>query len=160
MIFAIIFTIIIMGSILALGFTQIQGFLCIGSNAQTVKSFQDITALTNEVFLLSTGSVKTYRLGISGDATMCFINEDDPSPHPYENARRTWNPNPLVLENFLLDPISQYFGSNVWIYSCDNREIGEGHEIQFLSPSQSFCARGGDTLFIENKGASVDISFR
>ena len=157
MVFAIIFTVILIGFILAVGMNQIRDFFCIGSNAQTNKAVKDLESLIGEVFLLAKGSSKTYLLNMPSDAKLCFINETNPGPHPYTDPTKTWNPDKLVLDNILLDPNSNYFGSNLWIYRCGT-PLGEGYKIKYLSPSKSFCSIRGHKLFLENKGAWVDIS--
>lgn len=158
MVFAIIFTIIVIGFIFAVGFNQIQQFFCLGSNAQANKAVQDIESLVDEVFILAKGSGKTYPLSLPSDVKVCFVNETNPGPHPYMDTTKTWNPDPLVLTQFLGNPESSSYQSNGWIYMCGST-LGEGYDFEFLSPSKSFCAPSGTTLFIENKGATVDISF-
>lgn len=159
MVFAMIITIVIIGLVLVFGFQQIQSFFCLGSIAQTNKMVADVEALTEELFVLSKGSAKTYRVSLPADGTVCFINETHPGPHPYEDTRLTWNPDRLILEQFLQNPDSASYGSNVWIHRCGDA-LGQGHSIDFLSPSKSFCAPSGEELFLENKGSSVDISVK
>lgn len=159
MAFAIVFTLFVIGFLLVIGFNQIQDFFCVGSTAQTFKAVQDVEDLTEEVYILSKGSGKTYPLNLPGGSKLCFLNTTDPRPHPYTNPERTWNPDPVILRNILQNPNSPQYGSNLWIYSCGN-SLGEGAKLAHVSPSKSFCASGGDVLFLENKGRSVDISPR
>ncbi len=157
MVFAMIFTIIMIGAILALGMGQIQDFFCFGSNAQTNKAINDVESLAEEVFLLSKGSSKTYELPIPADTKLCFLNPESPEKVvPYTDTSMTWNPDRIVQE-LLTDPLSPYRGSNLWIRYCGST-AGEGYTIEYLRPSKSFCAVQGVTLFFENSGPSVDIS--
>lgn len=158
MVFAIIFTLILIGFLFAVGFNQIQSFFCIGSNAQTNKAVKDIEAFVDEVFILAKGSGKSYPLSLPSDAKLCFINKTNPGPHPYQDTTKTWNPDSLIIEQFLQNPDSPDYGSNLWIYRCGS-PLGEGYTMRFLSSSKSFCALSGTTLFLENTGATVDISF-
>lgn len=157
MVFAIIFAIIVIGFIFALGFKQIEGFFCLGSNAQTSKAVKDIEAVVDEVFVLAQGSSKTYPLSLPSDTKICFVEKDNPGPNPDRDPEMTWDPDPLIIEEFLQNPRSPHYRSNLWIYFC-GQPLGEGYKMAYLSPSKSFCAVGGHKLFIENKGASVDIS--
>lgn len=156
MIFAIIFTIVIIGAILALGLTQLQDFFCLGSTAQTNKAVNDVETLVDEVFILAKGSGKSFEMALPQDSTICFVNPDNPAPHPYLDTTLTWNPDQVVLEGILNDPSSTQYGSNLWVYSCGNA-LGEGLKMDHVIPSKSFCAPSGTTIFIENVGGSVDI---
>lgn len=158
MVFAIIFTLIVVGFILAVGVGQIQSFFCLGSNAQTNKAVNDIETLTEELFVLAKGSSKNYPISLPADAKVCFINITNPSAHPYTDSSKTWNPSRIILESVLRNPSSSSYGSNVWIYRCGDA-VGSGYKMDYLSPSKSFCATGGDKLYLENRGKSVDISF-
>jgi hypothetical protein len=156
MLFAMIFTIIIIGFIFAVGFSQIQDFFCLGSNVQTRKAVKDIESIVDEVFVLAAGSAKTYSLSLPSGAKICFVNKDYPGPQPNPDPATNWNPDRLVLENFLENPNSPQYGSNLWIYFCGN-PLGEGYKMKYLSPSKSFCAVSGHKLFLENKGSFVNI---
>jgi len=157
MVFAMIFTVIIIALVLAVGMNQITDFFCLGSNAQANKAVKDIESLVGEVFLLSSGSGKSYPLSLPSDVKVCFINKTNPGPHPYTDTKKTWNPGTLILENFLQNPTSPQYGSNIWIYYC-GKELGDGYKMKYLSPSKSFCAPTGSKLYIENTGPSVDIT--
>ncbi|MBI4021125.1 MAG: hypothetical protein HY369_02695 [Candidatus Aenigmarchaeota archaeon] len=156
LVFAIIFTIIVVGVVVALGMGQIQSFFCVGSNAQTNKAVADIEDIVDEVFVLAKGSAKTYRLALPSDGKVCFVNSTSPGVQPYTDTTQTWNPDPLILEHVFQNPASPGYGSNVWIHYCD-RPLGEGYQMKFLAPSKSFCAVSGRTVTIENKGKTVDI---
>lgn len=157
MIFAMIFTVIIIGFILAVGFGQIQDFFCLGSNAQANNAILGIESIVEEVFVMAAGSGKTYPLSLPADVKVCFVNTNDPSPVPYTDRTLTWNPDLLILEEMLENPKSPSYKSNLWIYLCGS-PLGEGYKMSYLSPSKSFCAKKGTQLYIENKGAFVDIS--
>lgn len=157
MVFAIVFTLIIIGMIFALGFTQIQDFFCLGANAQATKAVTDLESLVEEVYVLAEGSGKNYPLALPSGVKVCFVNEQNPDPRPWPDPGRTWNPDRLILEEFLKNPASPSYRSNTWIYFC-GKPLGEGYKIPSLSPSESFCAQGGDKLFLENKGTFVDVS--
>jgi len=156
MVFAIIFTVIIIGFVLAIGIGQIQDFFCLGSNAQTNKAVMDIESVVEEVYVLARGSSKTYTLSLPADSKICFVAED-PSPHPYLDTTKTWNPDKIILDEVFRNPNSPQYGSNLWIYHCGT-PIGEGYKMKYLSPSKSFCAVSGRSIYIENAGAEVDIS--
>ncbi|MBL7160864.1 MAG: hypothetical protein ISS93_03385 [Candidatus Aenigmarchaeota archaeon] len=157
MAFAVIFTLIIIGFVLAVGMEQIQSFFCIGSDAQANKAVKDIEKVVEEVFLLAKGSGKTYHVAIPSGVKICFINRKNPDPHPYTDRSLTWDPDPIILEHFLRNPNSPQYGSNTWIYYC-GKELGEGYKIKYLSPSKSFCVTTGRDLYIEQAGSSADIS--
>lgn len=157
MAFAIIFAIIIVGIIVAVGFTQIQQFFCFGSVAQTDKAVKDIESLADEVFVLSEGSSKTYLLALPSDSKLCFINRTHPDVTPYLDPGKTWNPDPLVISQMLRNPSSPSYQAPLWIYRCGD-SFGQGYKMRYLSPSRSFCSRHGDQLVLENKGRTVDIS--
>ena len=158
MVFAIIFALILVGFVLAFGVGQIQSFFCLGSNAQTNKAVQDIESYVEEVSVLARGSARTYTISLPSDSKICFVNKNNPSVEPgWPRPELYWNPPQIILENFLQNPQSPSYQSNLWIYSC-GRELGEGYKISFLSPTKSFCAGSGQKVYIENKGLSVDIS--
>lgn len=157
MVFGIVITIIVIGFVLTMGMGQITEFFCIGSNSQAAKAVKDVESISGEVYLLGKGSSKTHKLSIPSDIKICFVNTEDPSPHPYMDNDLTWNPSKIVLENILLNPNSENYKSNVWIYFCGD-PIGEGYKISYVSPSKSFCVSSGRELYIENKASFVDIS--
>jgi hypothetical protein len=158
MVFAMIFVLIIIGFILAVGLDQILVLFDVGGQAQMTKAVKDLEKITEEVYLYSEGSSKTYMLSIPSSSRLCFVNKEDPGPQTYTEPERTWFPDKMVLEQFLKNPESQYYGSNIWMYKQGD-EFGEGYEISHLSPAKSFCTRGGTKLFLVNKGYSVDISY-
>ncbi|MBI4182223.1 MAG: hypothetical protein HY520_04625 [Candidatus Aenigmarchaeota archaeon] len=154
---AIIFTLIVIGVIIVFGFGQIGGLFCTGANAQLFKAVQDLEDTVEEVHVLARGSAKTYRVAVPSDTSLCFVNQTNPAPHPYTNPAYTWNPDPLVIDEFLQNPASPAYQAPVWMTPCGS-VLGEGYQMKYLSPSRSFCAPGGTTLLIENVGRTVDIS--
>jgi len=157
MFFAIIFTVIIIGFVIAVGIGQIQDFFCIGSDAQTNTAVKNVEVLVDEMFILAKGSAKTYKLSLPSESRICFVNITNPDPHPYQDVSKTWNPDKIIIDEILKNPNSPQFGSNLWIYRCDSK-VGEGYKMKYLTPSKSFCAVGNDEILIENKGSFVDIS--
>ena len=171
--FAIIFTIIIIGFLFAFAFPQIASIIGLGGQAQINKAVQDLDTVVEEVYHLAEGSSRVFSLSMPSTAKLCFIDLDNPETCAYAETWKSWCPgNPacaygrtenfIVINQTILNPNSPQYLSNVWIYSSEEG-IGEGYEIPALKPACkrtdccSFCVRGGERLYLENRGLYVEV---
>ncbi len=147
MVFALIFTVIVIFFVLLFGSGIINNIFCFGNNAQMKKSLEDIQDIVeNRIYPKSQGSSETYKLNVPGDIKFCFINPSNPE----DNLAGDWVPE-RIYQNLIKE-----HGYNVWIYMCGGQK---GYTIKhlFISPDKNFCAKSGDTLYIENQGPHVSI---
>ncbi len=151
MVFAIIFTIILVGFLFSLGMDQIIAIFGVSGQAQVQSAVKNIEKISEELYHLAEGSSNTYALSIPSGRRICFLKSADPSPNP----SRGWNPEKHIYDNLIMDSSSQYFGSNIWIYFTQTKQ--EGYKIPNLEPVYNFCAPSGTTLYFENKGVFVSI---
>ena len=148
LVFGIIFAIIIIALLLVFGIEQIVNIFCMGNIAQADKSVKDLENEVESVYNLAEGSARTFTVRIPGNARICLVNPDDPSP------MNSWAPDPDLYESIKYSIESKQ--QNVWIkYGCGTSD--DGYRIRYLQVSENFCAGSGTELYVENRGYYVAI---
>lgn len=145
MVFMVIFAIVVMGLVLVFGMEQIINLFCFANEAQTIKAIKDLENEVDNLYILAEGASKQFDLGIPGDAEFCFVNPSNPGA----NLLKGWDPDPVIVS------IITENGYNLWYTHCTGQS---GYKIPYLLPSYNFCVKSGVILYIENKGAYVDIT--
>lgn len=150
MAFALVFAVIFIGFILFFGTGMIADLMCIGNDAQTMKSMSDLKASVDSLYQSSdSGSSRTFLLKLPADSKMCFFNPNDPKV----NRIKGWPPNKDIYD------IVTYSSekNNIWLIMCSNKR-GAGYKIEKLSARENFCAEAGDKLYLENMGSYIAVS--
>ncbi len=168
MVFTLIFSAIVLILIIIFGGDLWIDITCFGQEAKFAKNIEDVTSLSEEVYQLAEGSTRLYRVGISANDRICFINPSRPYPRDWPEDGRDWKPDSIVYEKMITESGDQYYGSNMWVYNgCKRDRIGKGLKASHLIPkahfggdSGNFCSTGGDMLFFEHKGTGVEVSIR
>jgi hypothetical protein len=145
MVFAVIFTVILISFLLIFWSGGLTRFLCLSSDAQTHKVVSDIKRLSEELGYTSEGSAKRFQLGLPSETRFCFVNPENPSSNP----SRGWDSDP-VYEAIIKE--NRY---NLWYYYCSGKN---GVRIPNLRAKYNFCSGSGDVVFFENMGLYVEIS--
>jgi len=156
LVFAMIFAIIFIGLLLVFGMGQITNMFCFNGNAQMDKAVKDLETEAGTVYNLAEGASKLFRVSIPAGSSICVINTTDPNP----NDAGYWLPNtdqmPIITNKIRLR------SANIWInYNCGNNE--QTYKIAHLkavrspgaSGTGSFCALGGQSIYLENAGDYV-----
>ncbi len=151
-VFGIIFAAIFIGFILAFGTGAITDIFCVGNVAQTNNAVKQLEIAVENLYVRgSEGSSDEYTLNIPDNARVCFVNSTDASP----NVLGGWMPDPDTAH--IVKRKIETQNLNVWVYyNCGSQE--PGYRIEYLSVPSSFCASPGTSLYLENKGLSVEIS--
>ena len=75
MVFALIFTIILIGFVLIVGIPQLGAFASVGSHAQVIKMIHDIDERVESVYYnAGYGSSETITLSLPSGSRICFID--------------------------------------------------------------------------------------
>jgi hypothetical protein len=151
MVFGIITAILIMIFVVIFGSGQVSNMFCAGSVAQTNKAVLNLEEIVNDIYSAGLGSSDVYTMRLPDSAVVCFINTDDPRP----NIALGWKPNPddytVIAQNI------QIQGFNMWIeYNC-GPDTEPGHTVDYMVVPNSFCTESGDTVYLENKGMTVEV---
>ena len=149
LVFGIIFAIVLISFLLVFGLGQISNVFCTTNTAQADKAVKDIESIVSETFLLGEGTSMPYKVAVSSETKICFVNHTRPGPVG------SWNPD-ITDRDFIIDEITlgKY---NVWIeYGCG--QIGEGYRIRHMEIlTDNFCIQGYSDIYIENKGYFVTV---
>jgi hypothetical protein len=152
MIFGIIFAILVMGMLLVFGSDVIVIIFCMGSDAQTQKTIQNLQTFVDDLYLLPSGSGDYFTLNIPKDSKLCFVNTSYPEPVFYPDPLKTWDPD-RVYQRIIKDE-----GYNIWYHHCSGQSGGKIDHLYIGSGnSKNFCARPGMKLYLENVGRWVAI---
>ncbi len=168
LVFTLIFAALVLFFIIFFGADLLGPFFCFGQEAKFAKNVEDLVSLSEEVYQLAEGSTRLYRVSISANDRICFVNPSKPYPRDWPKDERDWKPDSIVYEKMITESGDQYYGSNIWVYNgCKGDKIGKGISASHLAPkahfggdSGNFCSTGGDTLFFEHKGTGVEVSIR
>jgi hypothetical protein len=151
MVFALIFTVIVIGLVLVFGMGQIGSLFCMSSDAQVGKALDDIENVAFEVYNLAEGSSRLLKVSLPGDARLCFVNPESPETQLYTSSEN-W-------KNWVSDPVYESMiqerGYNIWYEMCSGKG---GKKLPYISVPKNFCIEGGKNVYLENKGLVVDIS--
>lgn len=153
LIFGIIFTIIVMGALIAFGWPLIADYLGFGENAQVLKSIDSLGKKIDSVYRLAEGSGAQFNLSFSKDYRLCFFNSSNPAPRYYSQRSMTWDPDWTTKYSI---NASHY---NVWYYQGQDDAAGQGKKIPYLDTptDKNFCAPGGTALYLEKKYDWVEV---
>ncbi|MBI2675953.1 MAG: hypothetical protein HYX24_05815 [Candidatus Aenigmarchaeota archaeon] len=167
LVFGLVFAAIVLFLILFFGMQQIKGLFCFGQEAKLSKAVDDITRLSYETYQLAEGSSRLYRVDISRSDRICFVSPSKPYPRDWPKDEFDWKPESIVYEKMISDMSSQYYQSNMWVYSGCKGGVGQGYKAVSVVPkarfggdSGNFCSSGGHTLFFENRGTEVEVSVK
>ena len=151
MTFALILTVVIIGFVLAFGMGQVGDLFCMSGDAQVGKAISDLEAISSEVYNLAEGSSRVFRVSLSGDYKLCFVNKDSPGIQLYPSAEswKNWQADP-VFESMIKSK-----GYNIWYKMCSGQG---GKAVPYIKVEKSFCASGGNDIYLENKGLWVEAS--
>jgi hypothetical protein len=149
-VFGIIFALIVMAFVLYLGSTQITNIMCLGNVGQTNKAVKDLENLVDDIQASGEGSSDTFRLSISTNAMVCFIDPDDPG----RSVSGGWLPDPEIYP--IIATKIQTGNYNVWIeYNCGDAD--PAYRMDYMVTESNFCADSGDTLLLTNIGVEVRV---
>ena len=149
MVFAMVFTIIVMGLILVFGFDQIISIFNLGGQAQCQSVIKKIDKQVQSVYSYATGSGVPVKINIPDNCRICFVNSTDPSERMYTDKDKTWNPD-IVYQKLIEEK-----GYNIWWEYSGNKG---GYTIKHLAVKKSFCVKRNQKIYIENLGRSVGVS--
>lgn len=153
MVFALIFTVIVIGLVLVFGMGQIGSLFCMSSDAQAGKVISDLEDVSFEVYNLAEGSSRVYQVSLPSDARLCFVDPESPGTQLYPSGE-SW-------KNWVADPVYQSMiqenGYNLWYEICSGKG---GTRLQYLRVTQNFCVEGSREVYLENRGLWVEISPR
>ncbi len=146
-IFGIIIAVVILAFVLLFGSQQISSFFCLGGDAQTAAAVRDLLTETNDLYVLSQGSVKAVEVRIPADAKLCVVSLTSPAP----DVSRGWDP-PSSVQLILRTPEHEESRNPVWSKSC-----GSWHSAAAprLTAPRSFCASGASSILLTNAGDHV-----
>jgi len=151
MVFGIITAILVMIFVIMFGSGQIGNMFCAGSVAQTNKAVMNLEEIIDDIYSAGMGSSDVYTMRLPDGVKVCFINTDDPRP----NIALNWKPNPNDYS--VIEQSIRLQGFNMWIeYNC-GPDSEPGHKARYMISPQSFCTESGDTVYIENKGMTVEV---
>ena len=151
MVFAMIFTLLVIGFLLIFGSGQISKMFGLSYEAQVQKTIKDIEKKVQDLYTLSEGSTLPYNLALPQGTKICFVNPEDPSPRFYSDPVETWDP-----DRWEQDMIKSK-GYNIWYY-LPNSDAGYGYTINHLRPARdSFCSKFGRRVFFINTGLWVEV---
>ncbi|MBI4020317.1 MAG: hypothetical protein HY367_03210 [Candidatus Aenigmarchaeota archaeon] len=151
MVFAIIFTAIVIVLVLTLGVDQIRDLLGIGRLAQINGAIKELRGVVDLTYTLSEGTVKPLTLRFPSGARFCFVDSESPEADlDYADRASRWDP-----DDFVVDEIRRK-GYSLWVYS-EAKDPGEGYAVDYLKPGRNFCAPGGSGLLLINRGLYVDV---
>jgi len=153
LVFGMIFTVIIIGFVIAYGTGMIGDIFCLTGSAETHKALIDIESMAEEVYNYGFGSSRVYSLALPSGSKICFVDTDDPSTQVYPIRAYNWVP--TEAQEIIISNLSR----NIWYKDCNGADYTT---IERLQPAdlKSFCAPGGTELYFENAGSIVEISVR
>lgn len=151
MVFALIFTVIVIGLVLVFGLGQMGSLFCMSSDAQVGKSMTDLETVASEVYNLAEGSSRVFRISLPGDSKLCFVDPEGTGIQLYTAADswKNWVPDPVY------ESIIQEKGYNIWYEMCSGKG---GKTLSYVKVPKNFCVIGGKSIYLENKGLWVEIS--
>jgi len=153
LIFGIIFSVIVIVLVLSLGVEQIISVFYTIDFAHIAKAKSDFEGAVEDTFNLDVEATQRFDLNTPKSTRFCFVDPANPGAAlNYSDFSMNWEPD-IVFEGIIKEE-----GYNLWV------EFGfvgqqEGFKIDFLIPSQNFCAKSGSELFLINKGSHVDVIF-
>lgn len=145
MVFAVIFTVILISFLLVFWSGGITRFLCLSSDAQTHKVIKDMEVMVEELGYTAEGSAKRLQLRLPSETRFCFVDPDNPSGSPSKG----WESDPVY------EKIIKEKGYNLWYFYCSGRN---GYKLPGLRVKYNFCSVSGDVLFFENMGLYIEVS--
>lgn len=145
MVFAVIFTIIVLSFLIIFWSDSITKFICLSSDAQIQKTIDDLKGIVEDLRYTSEGSSRRFELHIPLDTKLCFVNPKDTKRNPTYH----WEPDP-VFEKMIATN-----GYNIWYTSCSG---SGGEKIKSIKTKYNFCSFSGDTIYFENKGYFIQVS--
>lgn len=152
MIFGIIFAILVMVMILVFGSDVIVSIFCMGNDAQTQKTIQNLQTFVDNLYLLPSGSGDYFTLNLPRDSKICFVNTTYPGPVFYPDPLKTWDPDKVYQR------IIKEEGYNIWYHHCSGQSGGKiDHLYIGKEDTKNFCAKPGMKLYLENVGRWVAI---
>ena len=153
MIFGIIFTIIVMGAIIAFGWPEIAKVIGLGEESKVLKDIDNLNKKIDSLYRLAEGSEDHFKLSFSTDYKLCFFNSSNPASRYYSQRSMIWNPG--TTTKYLINS-SHY---NIWYYNGQDESAGQGKRIPYLDmPTENnFCTPGGTTLYLVKKYDWVEV---
>ena len=146
-VFGIIIAVVILAFVLLFGSQQLASFFCLGGDAQAAGAVRDLLTESNDLYVLSEGSMKAVEVRIPSDAKLCVVNLENPAP----DVSRGWDPPPSV-QLILATPEHEESKNPVWSRSCGSWQSSAAPR---LTASRSFCASGASSILLTNAGARV-----
>jgi len=147
MVFALIFTIVLMAFVILFGWDAVTRLLCFGENSKVQKSIDQIKDLVeNHVYPKSKGFSEIYELNVPEGTRFCFVNSTDPRP----NILGNWEPD-TIYQNMIKE--NKY---TLWVKHCGGQS---GYRIDhlYIPPDRNFCVKTGARLYFENHGRYVTV---
>jgi hypothetical protein len=155
MVFALIFTIIVIGLLLTFGMDSIIRFFCFANDAQTTSVIKKLEIAVDSLYEKSEGSSLLFKLKLPSNAKLCFVNASNPSSRFHTDPVKTWNPD-ITIQDMIKEN-----GYNLWFFHCSGQS---GYKItcknspQCFQPSDNFCATSGSELYLVNKGEWIEVT--
>ncbi len=155
MVFALIFAVILIGFVLAIGVPQLGALTSVGSQAQVQKAIHDIEDVVDNVYWNGAyGSSDILELALPSGTRVCFIDTDNPSTASYMEEWKRWKSDPAI--NAIIQAEENRF--NLWyFYGSDQNGYKVSH-MKLDVNSDNFCAIGGVGIYFENKRDHVAVS--
>ena len=148
MIFAMIFTALVIAFLLLGGMEMITDLLGFGEEAQIQTKIRELENIVkNEVYWLPLGGSKPIEFPLtSGIYRLCFFDYLDPRPNPAKG----WEGNNVIEQMVRMENYTIYI---FW----KNGEEG-GYSIERGRVKENFCTKSSIELMLISRGGYVEIS--
>lgn len=148
MVFAIIFSVIVIVFLLTGGMKMITDFLGFGEGAQIEAGIRELrNVASKEVYWLPIGGSKPFEFTVTpGTDRVCFFDYLDPRANP----ERGWEGNNVIEY--------QVRQENYTVYLFMKNGNENGYQIERARAEESFCIKSTQDIMLTSRGRYVEIA--